>query len=100
MQQGTTTLLAPWVTSSFNSHGLTPATTVAAYLVSGLFKLTLSKIIDIWGRPQGYICMVVLMTLGLALQAGCNGVAMYSAAQVFYWIGYAQPYFPISRISD
>ena len=100
MQQGTTGLLSPWVTSSFNYHGLTPATSVAAYLVSGLFKIPLSKVIDIWGRPQGYICMVIFMTLGLALQAGCKNVATYSAAQVFYWVGYVQSYFSISRIAD
>lgn len=42
---------------------------------------------DVWGRPQALCLMVGSITLGLILMAGCNNVATYCAAQVFYWMG-------------
>ncbi|KAL8243630.1 hypothetical protein R6Q59_009888 [Mikania micrantha] len=43
---------------------------------------------DIWGRPQGLTIMVAIMTVGTIMMAGCNNVATYCAAQVFYWTGF------------
>ncbi|KAK3117031.1 MFS siderochrome iron transporter 1 [Teratosphaeriaceae sp. CCFEE 6253] len=70
MQQGMTNSLTPYVTSSFQEHSLTAATSIMSSIIGGLSKLPLAKILDIWGRPQGF----ALMT--------------YAAAQVFYWVGY------------
>jgi MFS family permease len=88
MQQGTTGLLTPNVTSSFLFHSLTAATGVMAQLIGGISKLTLAKILDVFGRPQGYLLMVCLMTIGLIMMAACTNVETYAAAQVLYWIGY------------
>ncbi|KAJ4267371.1 hypothetical protein NW762_003476 [Fusarium torreyae] len=46
------------------------------------------SILDVFGRPQGYFLSLSLLTLGLVMMAGCNGVETYAAAQVFYWVGY------------
>jgi MFS family permease len=59
-----------------------------SYIIGGLTKLPLAKLIDIWGRPQGYIVMVGSLALGLVLMAACNSVELYCAAQIFYWIGH------------
>ncbi|KAI5925970.1 major facilitator superfamily domain-containing protein [Camillea tinctor] len=88
MQQGTGTLLTPYVTSSFQEHSLTATTSVFSSLIGGISKLTLAKILDIWGRPQGYMITVLLMTVGLIMMAACQNVQTYAAAQVFYWVGY------------
>lgn len=32
--------------------------------------------------------MLACLTIGLAMMAGCRGVEMYAAGQVFYWVGY------------
>lgn len=88
MQEGTTNLLSLYVTSSFQSAPLTATTSVVSSLVGGLFRLPLAKIIDLWGRPQGYFLMVCFMTLGLIMMAACQNVETYAAAQVFYWVGY------------
>lgn len=89
MQQGTTNALSVFVTSWFGQTSLTPATSVMSSLIGGLFKLPLAKIIDLWGRPQGYFLMVVFMTVGLIMMAACKNIETYAAAQVFYWVGYA-----------
>lgn len=80
--------LTPYVTSSFNEHSLTAATSIMSGIIGGLFKLPLAKILDIWGRPQGFALMMVVLTIGLVMMAGCNNVKTYAAAQVFYWVGY------------
>ncbi|KAI9926714.1 MFS siderochrome iron transporter 1 [Aspergillus wentii] len=88
MQQGMSGSLTPYVTSSFNEHSLTAATSIMSGIIGGLFKLPLAKILDIWGRPQGFALMMVVLTIGLVMMAGCNNVKTYAAAQVFYWVGY------------
>ncbi|PTB61786.1 MFS general substrate transporter [Trichoderma citrinoviride] len=88
MQQGTTGNLTPWVTSAFEEHSLTPTTSVMSNIIGGVFKLTLAKVLDIFGRPQGYLLSIVFTTLGLVMMAACKNVETYAAAQVFYWVGY------------
>ncbi|KAE8363116.1 major facilitator superfamily domain-containing protein [Aspergillus caelatus] len=81
--------LTPYVTSSFKEHSLTGTTTILSTLIGGLFKLPYAKLIDIWGRPQGFALMIACMTVGLIMMAGCNNVQTYCAAQVFYSVGSA-----------
>ncbi|KAJ4287132.1 MFS siderochrome iron transporter 1 [Collariella sp. IMI 366227] len=88
MQQSMGGILTPYVTSAFQSHSLTAATTIFSSLIGGLFKLPLAKILDIWGRPQGFVCMVFCLTIGLVMMAACNNVETFAAGQVFYWVGY------------
>lgn len=88
MQQGTTGNLTPYITSSFYMHSLTATTSIMSSLIGGIFKLPLAKILDIWGRPQGFALMTFVMILGLIMMAGCDSVQTYAAAQVFYWLGY------------
>lgn len=80
--------LTPFVTSSFQEHSLTATTGIISNLAPGLVKLPYAKLMDIWGRPQGFAIMVGSITLGLIMMAGCNNVETYCAAQVFYWVGY------------
>ncbi|RDL32936.1 Siderophore iron transporter mirB [Venustampulla echinocandica] len=88
MQQGMSGALTPYVTSSFQLHSLTATTGIVSGLVGGIFKLPLAKILDIWGRPQGFLIMVCFLVLGLVMMAACQNVETYAAAQVFYWVGY------------
>lgn len=84
MQQGATGNLTPYVTSSFGKHGLTPTVGIFSEIISGVWKLTLAKILDVFGRPQGYFLSIVLTTVGLVMMAACKNVETYAAAQVFY----------------
>lgn len=88
MQQSVSTNLSPYVTSEFQSHSLTSAVNIFAYLIAGLSKLPLAKILDIWGRPQGFVLMLTFLTAALVMMAGCKNVETYAAAQVFYWVGF------------
>lgn len=87
MQQGASFSLSAYVTSSFALHSLTAYTGVMAGIIGGVLKLPLAKILDIFGRPQGYAIMVAFLVVGLIMMAACNNVQTYAAAQIFYWIG-------------
>lgn len=57
--------LLPFVTSAFYQHSLTATTNVVSGLVSGVIKLPVAKLMDVWGRPQGYCLMLFCAVLGM-----------------------------------
>ncbi len=71
IQQGTTNTLTPYVTSSFALLSLTPATSIMSSLIGGISKLTLAKVLDVWGRPQGYAISILICTMGIVMMAAC-----------------------------
>lgn len=83
-----TSSLTPYVTSSFSAHSLTAVTGIISSLIGGISKIPLAKIFDLWGRPRGFGLVIAIFVLGLGMMAGCNGVKMYAAAQVFHMVGH------------
>ncbi|KAG8631227.1 hypothetical protein KVT40_000367 [Elsinoe batatas] len=88
LQQQMATVFTPYVTSSFSLHSLTATTGILSNLIGGLARLPLAKILDVWGRREGFATMVFCLTIGLIMMASTNSVEMYCAAQIFYWVGY------------
>lgn len=87
MQQQATGVLTFSVTSAFNRNSLSPSVSIVSNIVGGVFKLTLAKVLDVFGRPQGYLLSIVFATLGLVMEAATPNIPTYAAAQVFYWVG-------------
>ncbi|KAM5432754.1 hypothetical protein MferCBS31731_007378 [Microsporum ferrugineum] len=87
MLVATTGILAPYVTSAFASHALTPTVGILSSVIGGVTNLTLAKVLDVFGRPQGYFICVVFATVGLVMIATCRNVQTYAAAQVFQTVG-------------
>ena len=87
MLSAATIALLPYVTSAFAQHSLTPTVSILSNVIGGVTNLTLAKILDVFGRPQGYLFCIFLATVGLIMMAGCNNVEAYAAAQVFYTVG-------------
>lgn len=84
---GVTNALLPYVTSSFAAHSLMPTTSVMSQVIGGVSNLCIAKVLDIFGRPHGFILCVSIATIGLIMAASCNGVEAYAASQVFYTVG-------------
>ncbi|KAL6699334.1 major facilitator superfamily domain-containing protein [Trichoderma pleuroticola] len=80
--------LLPYATSAFESHSLLNVIYVVAGSMSAATYMPLSKIMDVWGRAEGFLIMTVFATLGLILMAASNGIATFCAAYVFYSIGF------------
>lgn len=37
---------------------------IMSSIIGAVVKLPIAKMIDIWGRPQGYLVMIVVATIG------------------------------------
>ncbi|KAL2818025.1 major facilitator superfamily domain-containing protein [Aspergillus granulosus] len=80
-------ILAPYVSSAFALHALTPTVGIMSSVVGGITNLTLAKVLDAFGRPQGFMCRILLAVSGLAMTTACNSVQAYAASQVFQTVG-------------
>lgn len=49
----------------------------------------MAKLMDIWGRAEGFLLMFAFSELGLILTACSHNLPTYCAAQVFYSVGFA-----------
>ncbi|EFQ96913.1 siderophore iron transporter mirB [Nannizzia gypsea CBS 118893] len=87
MLLATTSILTPYVTSTFALHSLTPTVGILSSVIGGVTNLTLAKVLDVFGRPQGYLFCIVFATVGLVMMAICSNVQEYAAAQVFQTVG-------------
>ncbi|KAI1370316.1 putative siderochrome-iron transporter [Hypoxylon crocopeplum] len=79
--------LIAYVTSDFKKHSLLTTAQVVASIFGGVSRIPIAKIIDIWGRPEGFALMTCFATLGVILMAVSKNVETYAAALVFYRVG-------------
>ncbi|KAI9648915.1 hypothetical protein NHQ30_001481 [Ciborinia camelliae] len=80
--------LIPFATSAFESHSLITVINIIANAMTASMYIPLAKLLDLWGRAEGFLLMVFFATIGLIMMAACNGIATFCAAQVFYSIGF------------
>ncbi|KAI8142374.1 major facilitator superfamily domain-containing protein [Fennellomyces sp. T-0311] len=80
--------LIPFVTSEFSSHSLINVIYIVANAMSAATYIPLAKVIDVWGRAEGYLVMCLFAILGLVMMAACNNLPTFCAAYVFYSIGF------------
>jgi len=66
-QEQVSSNLSPYVTSSFAEHELTATTSVVSTLVAGIIKLPVAKMMDVWGREQGFLLMLSCAVIGKAI---------------------------------
>jgi MFS family permease len=50
--------------------------------------IPMAKVLDVWGRAEGFLLMMVLCIIGLILMAAANNLSTFCAAQVFYSVGF------------
>lgn len=74
--------LLPYVTSEFESHSLLNVIYIVASAMSAATYIPLSKILDVWGRAEGFLIMATFATLGLILMATCHNLSTFCAAYV------------------
>lgn len=72
----------PFVTSEFESHSLLNVIYIVSDAMTAAVFIPLSKILDIWGRAEGFLIMTVFATLGLVLMAVCQNLPTFCAAYV------------------
>ncbi|KAL3491111.1 siderophore iron transporter mirB [Aspergillus germanicus] len=80
--------LTPYATSSFQSHSLLTVIEVVSRAMTSALYIPVAKILDVWGRAEGWMFMVMLSTLGLIMMAASKNLPTYCAAEVFYSVGF------------
>ncbi|CZR55882.1 probable siderophore iron transporter mirB [Phialocephala subalpina] len=80
--------LVPFATSAFESHSLLTVIYIVSNSMTAALYIPLAKMLDLWGRAEGFLVMVAFATLGLIMMAACNGLTTFCVAQVFYSIGF------------
>ncbi|KAG9254470.1 putative siderophore-dependent iron transporter [Emericellopsis atlantica] len=81
--------LTPYVTSDFQAHSLLTVIGIVSSAISAAVYIPMAKLLDVWGRAEGFLLMVVSATLGVVLMAASDNLATFCAAQVFYSIGFS-----------
>jgi len=87
-QSSITANLTPYVTSGFEQHSLLTVIQIVSNSMAAAVYIPTAKLLDLWGRAEGFAVMVCFATLGLILMAVCRSLATFCAAQVFYTIGF------------
>ncbi|KAL7320376.1 hypothetical protein PS15m_000272 [Mucor circinelloides] len=91
--------LIPYVTSDFSSHSLLNVIYIVASAISAAVYIPLAKVLDVWGRAEGFLLMTIFATLGLVLMAVCHNLPTFCAAYVFYSIGFGGMTFSVDVIT-
>lgn len=80
--------LVAYVTSEFQQHGLLAATGIVSTILGAVIIPSIAKFINIRSRTEGFLCMLLLVVVGMVMKATCKNVQTYAAAQTFYWVGH------------
>ena len=80
--------MVPFVTSELESHSLLNVIYIVADAIGAALFIPLAKVLDVWGRAEGFLFMTVLATLGMVLMAACKDLPTFCAAYVFYNVGF------------
>ncbi|KAB8237529.1 MFS siderochrome iron transporter MirB [Aspergillus alliaceus] len=80
--------LTPYATSSFQSHSLLTVIDIVANAMTAAVYIPMAKMLDLWGRAEGFLLMLGFATLGMVLFAASNNIYTFCAAQVFYSVGF------------
>lgn len=81
--------LSPYATSEFLGHSLLTVITIVASAISGSVFIPMAKVLDLWGRAEGFLVMTSCCVLGLILLAASPNLPTYCAGQVFYSVGFS-----------
>lgn len=74
--------LIPYVTSDFESHSLLNVIFIVANAITSACFIPLAKILDTWGRAEGFAIMGTFATLGMVMMAACKNLETFCAAYV------------------
>lgn len=80
--------ISPYVASYYEYHSLSGLPTAIGDACSAAVYIPMGKMLDTWGRAEGFLLMTIFSTLGLILMAACDGFSIYCAGYTFYMMGF------------
>ncbi|KAJ2979716.1 hypothetical protein NQ176_g3083 [Zarea fungicola] len=88
LQNAIDSALSPFITSSFGAHGLLNVAGILSTVIGACAPLPLAKFIDIWGRTEGFLIMLLVCVVGMIMKAVSRNIETYVAAHILYWVGH------------
>lgn len=82
MQSSILSNLLPYATSEWETHSLLNVIYVVASAMSAAIYVPLSKILDVWGRAEGFAVMTTFATIGMIMMAASHNLPTFCAAYV------------------
>lgn len=82
MQSSILSNLVPYAASEWETHSLVNVIYVVANAMSAAVYVPLSKIVDVWGRAEGFAFMTTVATIGMIMMAASHNLATFCAAYV------------------
>lgn len=78
--------------NAFSNFKLAPQVSTAnilASIIGGVLKLPIAKILNLWGRAEGFLVFLGVHIVGLIILAACNNPDSYAAGYVLFQVGYS-----------
>ncbi|QDS75197.1 hypothetical protein FKW77_008748 [Venturia effusa] len=82
-----TSIMTPYATSAYSAHSMVSTISVIQGVVNSVIKPPMSKLADVFGRPESFSLAIFLYTIGYIQQAASNNVRTFASAQIFYSAG-------------
>jgi MFS family permease len=60
---------------------------ILSTIIAGVIALPIAKILNLWGRAEGFLLFLSLFIIGLIVIASCNGPNSFAAGYTLYTIG-------------
>lgn len=88
LQQGMANTFSLSAYADFTTAPQLTTAYVLATIIGGVLKLPIAKLLNIWGRAEGFLCFVAVYLIGMIILAASKGPKSYAAGYVLYWVGY------------
>ena len=79
--------------SSFSTAPQVSTANIVASIIGGVIKLPIAKLLNIWGRAEGFALFVGVYVVGIIIMAACKGPNGYAAGYTIFYVGYSALYF-------
>lgn len=74
--------MTAYATSEFGLHSLLTVVDIVSGAMTAACYIPLAKGLDLWGRAEGFLLMVGMLTLGMVLQAAAPNLPALCAGRV------------------
>ncbi|KAL4923191.1 putative siderochrome-iron transporter [Aspergillus undulatus] len=74
--------------ANFSSAPQVATANILYSIIGGVLKLPLAKILNLWGRSEGFLVFLGVYVVGLIIVAACNNPDSYAAGYVLFYVGY------------
>ncbi|EFX05040.1 siderochrome-iron transporter [Grosmannia clavigera kw1407] len=93
LQQSILSNVTYYAYSAFSTAPQLATANILASIIGGVLKLPIAKVLNIWGRCEGFLVFLAIYLLGMIVLASSSGPNSYAAGYTLYWIGYDALYF-------